>query len=40
MLLVRYRIGLLEDRMGRGELESALAERRAEGVFSDEDEAA
>jgi hypothetical protein len=40
MLLVRYRIGVLEDRLGRGELEAALAERRAEGDISDEDEAA
>jgi heme exporter protein C len=40
MLLVRYRIGVLEDRLGHGELDLALAERRAEGIASDEDEAA
>lgn len=40
MLLVRYRIGALEDRLGRGELELALAARRAEGDPADEDEAA
>lgn len=40
MLLVRYRIGVLEDRLGSGELDVALAERRAEGFGSDEDEAA
>jgi heme exporter protein C len=40
MLLVRYRIGVLEDGLGRGELEIALAERRAEGTRVGEDEAA
>jgi heme exporter protein C len=33
MLLVRYRIGALEDRLGSGDMEMALRERRAEGVF-------
>jgi heme exporter protein C len=32
MLLVRYRIGVLEDWLGRGELDIALLERRAEGT--------
>lgn len=40
MLLVRYRIGVLEDRLGHGELDLALAERRAEGAVTDEHEAA
>jgi len=31
MLLVRYRIGVLQDWLGRGELDVALLERRAEG---------
>lgn len=34
MLLIRYRIGALEDWMGGGELEDALAARQAEGVRS------
>jgi heme exporter protein C len=32
MLLVRYRIGVMEDWLGRGELDVALLERQAEGV--------
>ncbi len=32
MLLVRYRIGVLQDRLGTGELDVAIRERRAEGV--------
>jgi heme exporter protein C len=32
MLLVRYRIGVLEDFLGTGELDVALLERQAEGV--------
>ena len=32
MLLVRYRIAVLEDQLGSGELDVALAERRAEGT--------
>ncbi len=32
MLLVRYRIGLLEDQLGGRELDTALRERRAEGA--------
>jgi heme exporter protein C len=40
MLLVRYRIGVLEDWLGTGELDVALRERRAEGSAVDEDEAA
>ena len=32
MLLVRYRIGVLEDWLGRGELDLALRERQAEGA--------
>ena len=40
MLLVRYRIGVLEDWLGTGELDVALRERRAEGPAVDEDEAA
>ena len=32
MLLVRYRIGVLQDWLGRGELDVALTERRAEGT--------
>ncbi len=32
MLLVRYRIGVMEDWLGRGELDMALLERQAEGV--------
>jgi hypothetical protein len=31
MLLVRYRIGVLQDWLGRGELDVALLERQAEG---------
>jgi heme exporter protein C len=34
MLLVRYRIGVLEDFLGSGELDVALRERQAEGVTS------
>ena len=40
MLLVRYRIGVLEDWLGTGELDLALRERQAEGAKVDEDEAA
>ena len=40
MLLVRYRIGVLEDWLGTGELDVALRERQAEGAAMDEDEAA
>jgi hypothetical protein len=40
MLLVRYRIGVLEDWLGSGELDVALRERQAEGMVDDEDEAA
>jgi heme exporter protein C len=40
MLLIRYRIGVLEDFLGTGELDAALRERQAEGAVSDEDEAA
>jgi len=32
MLLVRYRIGVMEDWLGSGEMDVALTERRAEGV--------
>jgi heme exporter protein C len=32
MLLVRYRIGVLQDRLGAGELDAAIHERRAEGL--------
>jgi hypothetical protein len=32
MLLVRYRIGALEDYLGSGELDLALLERQSEGV--------
>jgi heme exporter protein C len=32
MLLVRYRIGVMEDWLGSGELDLALTERRAEGL--------
>jgi heme exporter protein C len=35
MLLVRYRIGVLEDWLGTGELDAALRERQAEGVAPD-----
>jgi heme exporter protein C len=35
MLLVRYRIGVLEDWLGTGELEVALHERQAEGIVPD-----
>jgi heme exporter protein C len=35
MLLVRYRIGVLEDWLGRGELDVALRERQAEGTAAD-----
>lgn len=34
MLLIRYRIGVLEDRLGSGELDAALRERQAEGSSS------
>ena len=40
MLLVRYQIGVLEDRLGTGELDMALRQRQAEGAPEDEDEAA
>jgi heme exporter protein C len=40
MLLVRYRIGVLEDFLGTGELDVALRERQAEGSVADEEEAA
>ena len=40
MLLVRYRIGVLEDWLGTGELDVALRERQAEGAPLDEDQAA
>ncbi len=40
MLLVRYRIGVLEDWLGVGELDVALRERQAEGATVDEGEAA
>ena len=40
MLLVRYRIGVLEDWLGTGELDVALRERQAEGASLDDDEAA
>ena len=40
MLLVRYRIGVLNDWLGSNELEAALQERRAEGTATDEDRAA
>lgn len=40
MLLVRYRIGVLEDYLGTGELDVALRERQAEGAVTDEEEAA
>jgi heme exporter protein C len=36
MLLMRYRIGVLEDWLGRGELDVALRERQAEGTAADE----
>jgi hypothetical protein len=32
MLLVRYRIGVMEDWLGSGELDVALLERQAEGA--------
>jgi hypothetical protein len=32
MLLVRYRIGALQDYLGSGELDVAIRERRAEGT--------
>jgi heme exporter protein C len=32
MLLVRYRIGSLQDQLGTGELDTAIRQRRAEGV--------
>jgi len=35
MLLVRYRIGVMEDWLGSGEMDMALTERRAEGVDPD-----
>jgi heme exporter protein C len=37
MLLVRYRIGLVEDWLGTGELDVALRERQAEGLPADTD---
>jgi hypothetical protein len=40
MLLVRYRIDVLEDWLGSGELDVALRERQAEGMVDGEDEAA
>jgi heme exporter protein C len=40
MLLARYRIGVLEDFLGTGELDIALRERQAEGAVTDEEEAA
>ncbi|HEY5097326.1 MAG TPA: cytochrome c biogenesis protein CcsA [Acidimicrobiales bacterium] len=40
MLLVRYRIGVLEDWLGTGELDVALRERQAEGGAAGEEEAA
>jgi len=40
MLLVRYRIGVLEDWLGTGELDVALRERQAEGAAVGEEEAA
>ena len=36
MLLVRYRIGVLEDWLDANELDAALAERQAEGAESDD----
>jgi len=36
MLLVRYRIGVLEDWLGRGELDVALRDRQAEGGAPDQ----
>lgn len=36
MLLVRYRIGALEDHLGTGELDAAILERRAEGAVPGE----
>jgi hypothetical protein len=38
--LVRYRIGVLEDWLGTGELDVALRERQAEGSTIDDEEAA
>jgi hypothetical protein len=35
LLLVRYRIGVLEDWLGSGELDMALRERQAEGLVAD-----
>jgi heme exporter protein C len=35
MLLVRYRIGSLQDQLGTGELDTAIRQRQAEGVVSD-----
>jgi len=35
MLLVRYRIGALEDYLGSGELDMALHDRQSEGVVAD-----
>jgi heme exporter protein C len=40
MLLVRYRIGILEDWLGTGEMDVALRERQAEGIAAGEEEAA
>jgi heme exporter protein C len=34
MLLVRYRIGSLQDQLGTGELDTAIRQRQAEGVVS------
>jgi hypothetical protein len=39
MLLVRYRIGVLEDWLGSSELEVALLERQGEGMASGDDPA-
>ena len=35
MLLVRYRIGALQDLLGTGELDSAIRQRQAEGMVAD-----
>ena len=35
LLLVRYRIGVLEDWLGSGELDMAIRERQAEGLVAD-----
>jgi hypothetical protein len=34
MLLVRFRIGSLQDQLGTGELDTAIRQRRAEGVVA------